>query len=1102
MKIILLGIISLFASSIFAAEPMFYTQCERQNQPWSYTSNMSVNGVTQDITTTFGNMDAYDMLLDVTRFLGDKLGETDFTAPCNLIYRAADGVETTVYQCSGRPDNDACAALSDGGMTFDGQEFMFTVFRGQLINTTIKLSQLDMHADADNPYFNARPDNYGWIEIPNKRLLANGSHVFKYNIATQALTEMQPFVEGVWNLNPVPVTEDRFWYLSNKHRSFAALVFNNPGTVRSTAARSADIADGKNDRADNTSPLMRDMHGTLLIHPGTMEGWIAYTKHLIIAGYPFRHDNGLAGSDGTLDNYAAGWMAGPYFEDDFPVLGQHMQNGAPPSFVGISLDAIRFPTQMSSWELVWSSYYRGNNMALGALFRHTVQPLGIEGPAPSMVANKQDAFLPPDLENITPFTNNNDQTSPVLPGYAGILAGKFGHPEKLPNNRLMFSYGVGGCSQIIVQDAFTYLGIPWPLQLSSDAGYWGRLSNYYTHLSNAAGVQVPACKVGIYTANTLPINSPTELIEIVNRDEWYEIMPKTALPLNAIYGIDKPVERQRPDLLVNNPALEKATPMHLTGGTISPRETEPCYGFDVQHLHNFHGCGTDTIEYTDADVAGVVVFGANPNPEFVTQSQIANTWGVGINILGYVPVESDGSFGFYAPANMPITFGLVDDHGRLLNIDMNFDPGYPGEEKTCLGCHFHSDNLPGTWQTTIAGQNKSTLTKLGMFSTQRFSGRDQNGGLIIDTVQSRNIKLDYSDVQTVFDQFCIACHGATNPAGGLDLSTPPTGNPFYGDSTWKTLSSNNYDDGAIYQRPQLSKYIKAFNPLGSLLYWKAANQRMDKRTDTQSTIDVDFGADHPTAITPDGLRIISEWIMLGAPAGNIEKLDGQPPTLVLHAIVSGDSVTGFKVGAIDSDSGLNVSSLNLCVLEGANCINIAPQAIDGGVVDIMLPQAIPNAEWGKEVRVWIDDNAGNRTELRHTLAYLAKFETQQPPPPQPLLLDAGQDVSIDAGLSLTQTVSVSGGTGQGMTYTVDWGGVSTDTGTLADGAAQFDISATFTDSPASHTVSVTVTDSAGNTAADTFTVTVNQVIIPPRPPCQINIIDANNVQLIECDVMP
>lgn len=1068
----------LFYSSItFAAEDFFYTRCER-GQPWTYTSNMSVGGVVQDVTKTFNHMDAYDTLLDVTGFLSDKYGETDVTGPCDLMYDDGAGNRQVVYECSALPDSDSCVAVSDGEVTFDGNEFLFTVMKGQLHNKSIKLSQLDMHPDADNPYQNARPDNYGWIDIPNKTLLAKGATVYKANKTTWQITELLPYEEGIWKVNPVPVSQDRFWYVSNETRNDAALVFGNVGTVKSTVAHTANILDGKDIVQVNRAPMARDMHGTFMINPTTSEGWMVYTRHMMMGGYPFRHDNGTPGSDGTLDNFTSLWMCGLYCENDFASLGQHSVSGGTIFGTWDTLKALRFPTQMTSYDIALGDYYRRNNNALGIVLRYTPLPHGIEGPNSQQVTNVAEDFLPPTLHNITTFTNSDDATAPPIANWPYVLAGKVGQPEALPNDKLMMVYGIGGCSSVLVNDAFTFLGETWPIQLSSEAGYWGRQSNFYDALSQIAGVTIPGCKVGIYKAETFPVTHPDQLIEVVNTDEWHEILPKLARPLSELYTIT-PTESVRPDLLANNSELPRGTSWSMVGGTITPRETEPCYGHNVENSHNFNGCGTDMFPYQESEIAGILFLAANPNPEIASQTSIANTWGFGTRILGYVPIESDGSFAAYVPGGEPVTFGLADADGNLLNIDMTFDANLPGEEKTCVGCHFHSDNSTLDWNTTIAGQNRANISKLGNGTVPTFKGRDQSNNVVIENIAGNSITVDYDDVQAVFNQFCTSCHGVSNPAGGLDLSTPPTGNPFEGDSTWKTLAWNNVGPNHSLRRPYQSPYIKAFNPRGSLLYWKAVNERKDNRLDTDLPNDIDFGADHPTSITPEGARTIARWIMLGTPANGIENFDRLSPTVNLRANIVNDEVTGFVIGTYDGLSGLDENTLLVCIVTQLGCNNISPSAINGGIVTANLSTPIPNTEWDKEVKVSVTDLAGNVREIQHTLNYLAKFEGSQTPPPpppptDPLTLDVGADFSVNEMENFQLTLTVSGGVGD-RTYSVDWGNGETENGTILESETSKVLQKQFADGPNSFTLTASVTDSESNNITDTATITVNDI---------------------------
>ncbi|MFT6896621.1 MAG: hypothetical protein ACJA13_001023 [Paraglaciecola sp.] len=62
-------------------------------------------------------------------------------------------------------------------------------------------------------------------------------------------------------------------------------------------------------------------------------------------------------------------------------------------------------------------------------------------------------------------------------------------------------------------------------------------------------------------------------------------------------------------------------------------------------------------------------------------------------IIGYVPVEPDGSAKFQVPANVPIAISVVDVNGqRISQRHQNWLQVAPGEIKTCNGCH-EADSL-------------------------------------------------------------------------------------------------------------------------------------------------------------------------------------------------------------------------------------------------------------------------------------------------------------------------------------------------------------------------------------------------------------------------
>ncbi|MEP7302796.1 MAG: hypothetical protein ABI699_14875, partial [Caldimonas sp.] len=56
-------------------------------------------------------------------------------------------------------------------------------------------------------------------------------------------------------------------------------------------------------------------------------------------------------------------------------------------------------------------------------------------------------------------------------------------------------------------------------------------------------------------------------------------------------------------------------------------------------------------------------------------------------ILGYAPIEPDGSFKLTVPADTPIALAVVDSTGRAFQTHTNWIQVRPGERRTCDGCH-------------------------------------------------------------------------------------------------------------------------------------------------------------------------------------------------------------------------------------------------------------------------------------------------------------------------------------------------------------------------------------------------------------------------------
>lgn len=58
-----------------------------------------------------------------------------------------------------------------------------------------------------------------------------------------------------------------------------------------------------------------------------------------------------------------------------------------------------------------------------------------------------------------------------------------------------------------------------------------------------------------------------------------------------------------------------------------------------------------------------------------------------VQILGYAPIEPDGSFKLQVPADVPLALSVVDAEGRAIQTHTNWIQVRPGERRTCDGCH-------------------------------------------------------------------------------------------------------------------------------------------------------------------------------------------------------------------------------------------------------------------------------------------------------------------------------------------------------------------------------------------------------------------------------
>jgi len=127
----------------------------------------------------------------------------------------------------------------------------------------------------------------------------------------------------------------------------------------------------------------------------------------------------------------------------------------------------------------------------------------------------------------------------------------------------------------------------------------------------------------------------------------------------------------------------------------------------------------------------------------------------GRQVLGTVPVETDGSAWFRAPAGVPLAFQALDDRGQALQTMRSITYLQPGENAGCVGCHEPRTAAPSARPMPLALRRAPSTIQPGPDGSKPFSYPRL--------------------VQPVLDAKCVSCHGREKPAGGLSLTGEPQG---------------------------------------------------------------------------------------------------------------------------------------------------------------------------------------------------------------------------------------------------------------------------------------------------------------------------------------
>mgnify|MGYP002630115013 CR=1 FL=1 len=149
-------------------------------------------------------------------------------------------------------------------------------------------------------------------------------------------------------------------------------------------------------------------------------------------------------------------------------------------------------------------------------------------------------------------------------------------------------------------------------------------------------------------------------------------------------------------------------------------------------------------------------------------------------ILGTVPVESDGSAFFEAPALRSLFFVALDKNELAVKRMQSFTSVMPGETLSCVGCHEHRAQTPRTRAASLLALQQPPQA--------------------IEPIPGVPDVFDFPrDVQPVLNALCVPCHGYESTsqggprAGGILLSGDH--GPMFSHSYYTLTVNRLFSDG-------------------------------------------------------------------------------------------------------------------------------------------------------------------------------------------------------------------------------------------------------------------------------------------------------------------
>ena len=131
-------------------------------------------------------------------------------------------------------------------------------------------------------------------------------------------------------------------------------------------------------------------------------------------------------------------------------------------------------------------------------------------------------------------------------------------------------------------------------------------------------------------------------------------------------------------------------------------------------------------------------------------------------VLGTVPVESDGSAYFSLPVNIPVYFQALDEKGVAVQSMRSDTYVHEGEQLVCQGCH----------------ENRHSTSAAQPVRTTCLALRRAPSELTPDPAGSKPMNYPLL-IQPILDAKCVQCHADSDDPKAIDLSRGPEEKHFF-----------------------------------------------------------------------------------------------------------------------------------------------------------------------------------------------------------------------------------------------------------------------------------------------------------------------------------